>query len=150
MGVELDQDEAWEYLANGHTAIITVNRDDGWPMALPAWLVVEDRKIYVRKAASSATVRRIRKDPRVCVTVESGLAWADLKAVVLLGHADIVDDVETLARAETLIAEKYREFRRNVDAPEAVSAHYERRNVVVRIAASPPLVTWDNHKIRPR
>ena len=104
MGVELDQDEAWEFLANAHTAIITVNRDDGWPMALPAWLVVDDRKIYVRKAANSATVRRTRKDPKVCVTVESGRAWADLKAVVLLGRAEIVEDVETLAARRPLSA----------------------------------------------
>jgi PPOX class probable F420-dependent enzyme len=148
MGVELDDDEVWAFLAGAHTAIVTTNRADGWPMAVPVWLVVEDRAIFIRKAAGSATVRRISRDPRVCVTVETGDAWVDLKAVVVLGEAAILLDEPTLDRVEDLLSTKYAGYRRDTPAAAAVERHYNRANAAIRITPTHPFVSWDNHKVR--
>lgn len=146
MGVELSDDEAWGFLETAHTAVVTTLRRDGWPMGLPAWLVTADRAIYIRKMASSGTVRSLRRDPRVCVTAERGLAWADLCAVVVRGEAEIFDDGATLARVERLLAAKYAGYRRET-GPAAVEQHYARPVVALRIVPTHALVSWDNSRI---
>ncbi|MGH9137555.1 MAG: pyridoxamine 5'-phosphate oxidase family protein [Acidimicrobiales bacterium] len=44
MGVRLTDDEAWAFLENGHIGILTSLRRDGWPVSLPVWFVVLDRR----------------------------------------------------------------------------------------------------------
>lgn len=148
MGVELSEEEAWAFLEAAHTAVVTTLRRDGWPMGLPAWLVTTGRAIYVRKMAGSGTVRSLRRDPRVCVTAERGLAWAELSAVVVRGEAEILDDEPTLARVESLLAAKYAGYRRET-GPAAVERHYARPVVALRIVPTHPIVSWDNTRIRP-
>ena len=83
MGVRLSDDEAWDYLAAGHTGILTTLRRDGWPVSLPLWYVVDGRAIYVSTPVKSKKVTRIRHDDRGSFLVESGDAWVDLAAVQL-------------------------------------------------------------------
>ncbi len=64
MGVRLTEDEAWERLATSHTGIITTLRRDGWPVSLPMWFSVVDRKIYMRTLAASKKAVRIKRDAR--------------------------------------------------------------------------------------
>ena len=91
MGVRLSEDEAWEMLANSHTGIITTLRRDGWPVSLPMWFAVVDRKIYMRTLAASKKALRIKRDQRACFMVESGEAWKDLAAVVVPVRASLID-----------------------------------------------------------
>ena len=58
MGVRLTEDEAWERLATSHTGIITTLRRDGWPVSLPMWFAVVDRKSYMREHAASQKATR--------------------------------------------------------------------------------------------
>jgi PPOX class probable F420-dependent enzyme len=150
MGVELDDEEVWDFLRTAHTAILSTNGSDGWPIALPLWLVVEDRTMYFRTMAASATARRLARDPRVCVTAESGHAWRELRAVVVPGEARLHDDPGTLDRVEALLAAKYDGYRRPASTPAAVERHYDRPNVVIAVTPSRPVLSWDNSKIRSR
>jgi nitroimidazol reductase NimA-like FMN-containing flavoprotein (pyridoxamine 5'-phosphate oxidase superfamily) len=152
MGVRLTEDEAWEMLAKAHTGIITTLRRDGWPISLPMWFSVVDRKIYMRTLAASKKALRIKRDARACFMVESGEAWKDLAAVVVPVRASLIDpEGEEAKRALAAIAGKYEGFApAQKTIPEATRKHYAATNVVIRLEPAGDLITWNNAKIRLR
>ena len=150
MSVRLTEEEAWQMLDRAHTGIITTLRRDGWPISLPMWFSVVDRKIYMRTLAASKKALRIKRDERACFMVESGEAWKDLDAVVIPVRASLIDpDCDEAKRALAAIAAKYTGFgpaERQV--PEATKKHYGASNVVIRLEPAGDWITWNNAKIR--
>ena len=150
MGVRLDEAEIREFLAKGHTGILTSLRADGWPVSLPIWYVTLDDRVYVRTPNGSKKVGRVKKDDRVSFLVESGKAWKELKSVVITGRAVVVQDEAELARVDEALGEKYADFGVPKAAPKATKKHYGRGSTVIRIDPVKHALTWDNAKIRLR
>lgn len=149
MGVRLDEAEVQEFLGASHTGILTTLRSDGAPTTVPMWFVVLDGEPCVRTLASSPKVANMRRDGRVCFVVESGLAWSELKAVVIHGEAVFVDDPADQARVDELFDAKYDGYRTPDGVPEATRRHYAAPSVRVRIHPTGRFLTWDNAKLRP-
>ncbi|HVW47217.1 MAG TPA: pyridoxamine 5'-phosphate oxidase family protein [Solirubrobacterales bacterium] len=148
-GVELDEEELWEFLAGAHTGVLTTLRRDGRPVSLPTWFVVRERQIYVRTPRSAAKVRRIEADPRASFLAETGLAWAELRAAELDVRASILPPGEEAAALAAALDEKYRDFRPDSEAvPAATNRHYQDR-LIIRLEPQGDPVSWDNRKIRP-
>jgi PPOX class probable F420-dependent enzyme len=151
VGVAFDDEELWSFLASGHTGILTTLRADGWPLALPVWFVTHARRVYVRTPARTRKVVHVQRDPRVCFTLEAGLAWAELHAVVLTGRASIVPEGEERDLVFELIAAKYGGFGIPVEeVPEATIKHYDTESAVIRIDPDGDRLSWDNRKLRRR
>jgi PPOX class probable F420-dependent enzyme len=151
MGVGFDEVELWQFLEGSHTGILTTLRNDGWPVALPVWFTTNDRRIYVQTPARTRKVAHVRRDPRVCFTAEAGVAWAELRAVVLTGHAEILPDGEERDLAVSGIAEKYRGFGvPAAEVPAVTVRHYDTPAAVIRVDPDERRVNWDNRKLRLR
>lgn len=150
MGVRLTEDEAWQRLATSHTGIITTLRRDGWPISLPMWFSVVDRKIYMRTLAASKKALRIKRDQRACFMVESGEAWKDLAAVIVPVRATLIDpDGDEAKRALAAIVTKYQGFGLpEKQLPEATKKHYGATGAVIRLDPEGAMITWNNAKIR--
>jgi PPOX class probable F420-dependent enzyme len=151
LGVTFDEDELWQFLENSHTGILTTLRADGWPLALPVWFTTHDHSIYVQTPARTRKVAHVQRDPRVCFTAEAGIAWAELRAVVLTGEAKVLPDGEERDRAMGRISEKYRGF--GIPAkqvPPATTRHYDTAAAVIRVDPDHHRVSWDNRKLRLR
>jgi PPOX class probable F420-dependent enzyme len=148
MGIALNEHEMWDFLASAHTCVLSSIRRDGSPAATPMWSVVHDDALWLRTLASSPKAANIRRDDRVCVVAESGLAWAELKSVVLYGRAIIEADEETIRAVDEAFASKYRDFLVPKSAPEATRAHYAAPRIHIRIAPVGRALTWDNAKLR--
>jgi nitroimidazol reductase NimA-like FMN-containing flavoprotein (pyridoxamine 5'-phosphate oxidase superfamily) len=148
MSIRLDSDEAWAFLARGHTGILTSLRRDGWPISLPVWYVALDHKIYVRGPARTKKYGRMKRDPRVAFLVESGLKWKELSAVHVTGRARTVSDPAELARVHEAIDAKYAAFRTDRSKmPAATAAHYQQDAAVVCIEPEGKLLSWDNARL---
>jgi general stress protein 26 len=148
MSVRLSEARCWEVLQASHTGILTTLQRDGWPVSLPVWFCVIDRTIYVRTPLASRKVTRIRSDERACFLVESGCAWSELRAVELRVSAEIVEETETITRAESALTAKYEEFRPRREAmPERTRRHYGRGNAIIALRPAGPLLSWDNRQI---
>lgn len=148
MGVKLDQDEVWEFLAGAHTGVLSTLRSDGWPVALPTWFVARERRIYVRTPSGAAKVRRIKRDPRASFLAETGKAWAELRAVQLAVRATILPEGDESAAAISALDHKYARYRPPDESlPEAISRHYQQR-LIIRLDPDGPPLSWDNAKIR--
>jgi nitroimidazol reductase NimA-like FMN-containing flavoprotein (pyridoxamine 5'-phosphate oxidase superfamily) len=159
VGIDLDEDQLWAFLAQGHEGTFTSLRSDGWPVSLPVWYVVEDRTVFLRTRPKTKKVARIEHDPRCSFVVSSGTRWADLKAAVLTCRAVVVEaGAGAGAGAETdlvrsvvldLFEEKYASFRTPAAAmPPSSQKHYKGEPVVIRLDIVDAVLSWDNSRLR--
>jgi nitroimidazol reductase NimA-like FMN-containing flavoprotein (pyridoxamine 5'-phosphate oxidase superfamily) len=143
----LTDDEIWAYVAEAHTGILTTLRRDGMPIALPVWFVCIDRTIFVNTRGKK--LQRLAHDPRASFLVESGEAWAELKAVHLTGTAAVADvDAALLAGIEAEAARKYDTFRTaSSDMPADTAAHYASTMRWLQFTPVGRILSWDNSKL---
>jgi nitroimidazol reductase NimA-like FMN-containing flavoprotein (pyridoxamine 5'-phosphate oxidase superfamily) len=143
----LSEDEIWEFVTNAHTGIMTTLRRDGVPISLPLWFVCIDRSIYLQSRGKK--LRRLAHDPRASFLVESGRAWAELKAVHFTGTAAMVDlDDDLAARFEAETARKYDAFRTAPeDMPPAAAQSYASTMRSIRFVPDQRVLSWDNAKL---
>ena len=151
MGINLDEDQQWAFLAEGHEGAFTTLRSDGWPVSLPVWYVVKDRTVYLRTQPSAKKVARLQNDPRSSFLVSSGLRWAELKAVVLTCRAVAVAVEDERVRSEVLALfdEKYDAFRTaKAEMPSSSQARYKGEPVILRLDVVDTTLSWDNSQLR--
>jgi nitroimidazol reductase NimA-like FMN-containing flavoprotein (pyridoxamine 5'-phosphate oxidase superfamily) len=148
VSVRLSRDEAWSIVAGAHTGIFTSLRRDGTPISLPIWFVVIDRRIYLSGPAHAKRVARVRRDPRVSFLVESGIRWAELRAVHLTGRARIVTEPELKACVADVLDAKYAGFRTaRAEMTAATRAHYEVEIATIEITPDERILSWDNARL---
>jgi PPOX class probable F420-dependent enzyme len=149
MSLRLSPDEAWAFLEKGHTGILTSLRRDGWPISLPVWYVVLDRRIYVSGPARTRKYGRMKRDPRVAFLVETGLKWKELAAVHVTGRARFVEDPAELARVQSAMDAKYAAYRTDRSKmPASTAQHYQQQGTAtVWIEPEGKLLTWDNARL---
>jgi PPOX class probable F420-dependent enzyme len=150
VSVRLTDGEAWDVLGTSHTGILTSLRRDGVPVSLPVWFVVDDGAVLVAGPAASHKFTRLRRDARVAFLVESGEAWKELRAVHLIGRAELVDrpDWETV---DALFEAKYAGFRTPREKmPASARARYDGARSLVRVTPTERLLTWDNQRLDQR
>jgi hypothetical protein len=145
----LSEEEAWAFVADAHTGILTTLRRDGSPIALPIWFAVVDRRIYVTTRGKK--VARVRHDPRCSFLVEAGERWAELEAVHMACTGRVLDtvapDLLEAIRAET--RRKYDAYRTPTRAmPEATRAAYDpAAGAIIEITVTGKILTWDNRRL---
>lgn len=148
MGVRLSDDEAWAFIADAHTSILTTLRRDGWPVTLPLWHVVHDGAVYVGTPERSKKVARVRNDDRGCFLVERGEAWVELAAVEVAVRATVLESGPEADTAMALFDAKYAAFRPGqARMPDATRKHYSGQ-VVLRLDPAGKFLTWDNARLR--
>lgn len=143
----MDADEVSSFLSEAHTGVFATLRADGAPAVMPLWFVLVDGAVCLRTLAKSAKIKHIRSDPRVSFLVESGLAWAELKAVILYGTAELVDSPEIVARIDEQFEAKYADFRMPSNTGARTREHYASGRAYVRINPTRTALTWDNSKL---
>jgi nitroimidazol reductase NimA-like FMN-containing flavoprotein (pyridoxamine 5'-phosphate oxidase superfamily) len=146
--VRMGRAEAWRFLADAHTGILTTLRRDGMPVSLPVWFVVLDERVYVSGPARTKMFARVRADSRASFLVEDGRRWAELRGVHLTGRARIVDAPDLLARVHAALDAKYSAYRTPRAAmPQATRARYETETATIEVVADERILTWDNSRL---
>ena len=149
MGVSLTTEEMTEFLKSGHTLILSTIRKSGEPLSTPLWYVYEDGCFYVSTLNKTAKMAHIRRDPRVCVLVEDGKRYVDLRAVVASCVAEVVEDRNVADRVDALVSAKYKDYTFDFSkAGKATQQHYQGR-VLLRLVPKPGQIrSWYNRKLR--
>lgn len=150
MGIALDEDELWGYVTDARTAVVTTLRRDGWPVSLPVWFAVLDRRIYFKTFPTMRKAARISRDPRAAFVVEDGQEWTRLRAATLAVTAEILAPGPEADAARAALRAKYPpELDVPVDRlPPASRAYYGAVSVIVRLTPAGPPISWDNSRLR--
>ena len=92
----------------------------------------------------------MRHDDRVSFLVESGERWRELRAVHVVGRAQIVEDPDW-AHVDALLDAKYLGYRTpRGDMPESARERYDSQRALVRVTPEGRLLTWDNARFETR
>lgn len=149
MAVTLDQQEIDEFLTEGHTIIFSSIDKDGFPHSVPLWYAYMDGHIYLSALGRSQRVKNLQRNQKVCCLVEAGDRWRDLKAVMVRGRVEVVEDREEQRRFGEILRDKYAPFREAPAAmPGRVQQHYAQSRVYYKVIPEKRLATWDNRKVR--
>jgi PPOX class probable F420-dependent enzyme len=147
MSLRLSPAEAWSFLERAHTGIFTTLRADGSPIALPVWFVTLERTVCIGAPAGTKKILRVRRDPRASFLVEQGERWAELQAVHLSGHVEILTDDAIVTQVSRALDEKYQAFRTASTAmPPDTRRHYAQRTIL-RLHPEGRILSWDNRRI---
>jgi PPOX class probable F420-dependent enzyme len=93
-------------LAKPNPAVITTLREDGHPVSVATWYVVDGDRILVSMDATRKRLQHLRRDPRVAMTVLDEASW--YTHVSLLGKVVELADDEGLAHIDR-ISRHYRD-----------------------------------------
>jgi PPOX class probable F420-dependent enzyme len=102
---ELSEDVA-RFLSEGtRTGILGWVAQDGRPLAVPVWFVVDGGELVFNTGAASAKGRAVRRDPRVVVCVDD--PRPPYSFVQVQGEAATSEDPSELLDTATRIAARY-------------------------------------------
>ena len=140
--IQLSEEEVRSFVGSKKTIILTTNGPRGFPHTMPMWFVQEDDgTIRITTYRASQKVKNIQRDPRVSLLVESGLDYAELKGVLMYGHAELIDDPEAVI--ETFIIASGQRDSEEIRASMKKTAT---KRVVIRVKPE-RIVTWDHAKL---
>jgi hypothetical protein len=95
--IAMAAEEAAAFLAEQPTVTCATLGRDGWPHLMPLWYVLRDGELWAWTYAKSQKVRNLERDPRCTLQVEAGVAYDELRGVMLRCEADIHRDPELVA-----------------------------------------------------
>jgi PPOX class probable F420-dependent enzyme len=108
--ISFTPDELDAFLAEEMTLIVTTIGKDGHPHTAPMWFFMEGGKIVFRSFTKSQKIVNLRRDPRLTVLVERGIAYAELQGVMMRGTATLIDgtdDPEYVLESYRKLAARY-------------------------------------------
>ena len=140
--IRMTEEEVRGFLKSKKTIILNSNGSGGFPHPMPMWFMLEDDgAISMTTFTKSQKIKNLRRDPRVSLLVESGTEYAELKGVVIYGHAEIIEDLEVVT--DTLLKAS---GAGNGEAVREAIAKTAVKRCVMRVA-SERVVSWDHSKL---
>jgi PPOX class probable F420-dependent enzyme len=124
---------------------------DGWPHNAPMWYVMRDDKVAFRSFSKSQKIVNLRRDPRVTLLAEEGLAYSDLRGVMIKGIAELIDDPDFVLDLYGELSGRYpfsgtEAVRLEGDALDAAYGRFAAKNTAV-IVHPERVVSWDHTKL---
>ena len=93
-------DDLRELLSKANPAVIATLREDGQPVTVPTWYLLDGDRIFVNMDASRKRVEHLRNDPRVSLSVLDEAGW--YTHVSVLGRIVDMRDDDGLAGIDRL------------------------------------------------
>ena len=150
MGIELGPHEIESYLNAAPRGILCVTRREHAPLALPMWFAWVDGKVVMNTSLKSKKVAAVRKHPQVSFLVESGEHYWTLKAVLIIGECEVVDD-QAAVRAWASRVERVKPLYKEHLFPKELPPHLQRfyaQDRAALIITPTSITSWDFAKVR--
>lgn len=149
--IAMTEAEVAAFLESGHTLQVATIGRDGSPHLAPMWYVIDEGKVVFRSFTKSQKIVNLRRDPRLTVLLERGLAYTELRGVIIKGTATLIDDPARVLRLYGRLAAKYpmvgdAPVELDPEALEAAFGRYAPKNTGV-IVEPERVVTWDHTKL---
>src|SRR5688572_22428391 len=139
----MTDDEVRELLdARGSMTLATVG-PDGRPHLTAMWYGMQDGHVVFWSYARAQKIVNLRRDPRLTILVEEGVAYNELRGVSITGTAVILEDLEDVLAVGRLLLERHTE---SGEAANQAAAATAPKRVAVRIQPE-RITSWDHGKL---
>jgi general stress protein 26 len=144
--IKMTPEEAQAFLEGEKTVTCATNGRDGFPHLMPLWYVLREGRLWAWTYAKAQKTKNLERDPRATLQVEAGLAYEELRGVMLRCEVVLHRDLETVEGIAMELVDRYSgpgpefdpvrdAFRRQ--APKRVGLEFVERD----------RVTWDHRKL---
>jgi PPOX class probable F420-dependent enzyme len=142
-------EEVAAFLEQPRTAVLTTLGPTGWPHSVGMWFAVVDDELRMWTYAKSQKARNALRDPRCSVLVEDGIAYGELRGVLVRGRLRVVRDFEAVAAIGRLLYDRYTLPRTGVplDAGPEVEVLRQASKRVGLVLPIDKIASWDHTKM---
>lgn len=137
------------FLQPARNAVLSTLLPDGSPHAAAMWFAPETNEILMWTYAKSQKGANLRRDPRCAFMVDEGLAYDELRGVLVTGRARLIEDFDAIVAIGTALYERYTEPRLGIPVREGPVIEIQRQ-AHKRIGIALPLddvASWDHSKL---
>ena len=138
--IKMSEDEAVAFLAEQKTVICATLGPTGRPHLMPLWYVSDGLETY----AKSQKAKNLERDPRATLEVEEGLAYHELRGVML--ECDVYVERETDRVAEDYGFPLLERYAGTSDEAREAFRQQAKKRIGMRFTPT-RVVSWDHSKL---
>ena len=105
--IKMAPEEVQAFLAEEKTVTCATNGRDGFPHLMPLWYVLREDRIWAWTYGKAQKTKNLERDPRATLQVEAGLAYEELRGVMLRCDVVLHRDVETVEGIAMELVDRY-------------------------------------------
>lgn len=141
--IAMTTEERDAFLAEERTCRVATIGPDG-PHATPLWFGWDGTHLWLYSVVKSQRWTDLTNDPRIGITVDAGVEYADLRGVEITGTVEIVGDIPRTGEPDDQLAAIEAEFGRKYMA--GAPMFHDGRHGWLR-ATPKKIVSWDFRKL---
>jgi PPOX class probable F420-dependent enzyme len=104
--IKLTPEEQAVFLRDARKAALATLDKDGFPHIVAMNFLARDGAILMTSYGKAQKVINIQRNPKVAVMVETGRTYSDLRAVMIRGECEVIEDTATVEATMHAIREK--------------------------------------------
>lgn len=144
--ISMSPPEVAQLLEEARSLQVATNGREGFPHLTTLWFVVMDGLVTFRSFTKSQRIVNLRRDPRLTVLAETGDSYAELRGVMIQGHARLVEDPELVLEVYRRVTAKMERVDPTPEAIEAMIGRFAAKNTVVQVEPK-RVISWDHRKL---
>lgn len=145
----MTEGEIRELLGHPVTGVLSTLGRDGAPHMAGMWFAHSGDRLLMWTYGKSQKAVNARRDPRAAFLVEEGMAYNELRGVLMQGEVDVITDVDEVDAIGRLLYDRYTLPTTGVPVEEG--PHVEiARQAAKRVGLALPLIdvsSWDHSKL---
>lgn len=141
--------EVEAFLEVPRTGILSTLDRSGAPHSAGMWFASVGRTLQMWTYAKSQKAINLRRDPRCAFLVEDGVAYNELRGVLVKGKADLLEDPEQVAAIGLLLYDRYTLPTTGIPAADGPIVEIERqaRKRIGVVLALDDVASWDHSRL---
>lgn len=147
--ISMTQAEVMDTLAEGKKLQVATLDRHGWPHVTTLWYVMRDGLVTFRSFTKSQRIVNLTRDPRLTVLVEFGVAYQELRGVMIQGRARLIADPDLVVEVYARVVARLSGTDPDLDAAETLYRRYATKNTVVQVEPV-RIISWDHRKLGAR
>ncbi len=144
-GIRLTEEEITRFVETSRNVALGSNGHDGYPHLVAMWYAVKNGDLLMTTYGKSQKAVNLRRDPRATALLESGIAYSELRGVMMRGRAEIIEQPEYTAEVLRLISAKMSGVAISPEQDGMLLAQ-ARRRVAIRFHPE-KVASWDHSKL---
>jgi Pyridoxamine 5'-phosphate oxidase len=105
--IKMSDEEAQAFLEEERTVTCATNGRNGFPHLMPLWYVVREGRLWAWTYGKSQKTKNLARDPRATLQVETGLAYEDLRGVMLRCEVILHRELEVVEGIAMELVDRY-------------------------------------------
>lgn len=139
--IQLTLDEQAKFLEESRRCALATLDRDGYPHVVAMNYVAKDGAIWMTSYGKAQKIFNIRRNPKVCVMIEAGGKYSELRGLMWRGRCEIIEEPETIRQTmRDMLRDQY------TSAAPSGAARSAPKRVVLKVIPE-KVASWDHSKL---